>query len=311
MTDRPPPKRTARRVQSAPPKIKTGPNLSKVLPYAVAVVVIGVLVLLIRTPRFTSIGAFLAGLAVMAGLSYVGMSYRESLPPSDRLRVLLPIVTIATMLAAAIPFGYTIFPPRPRGVVSLAHPNDAHVVEVNGTNASIWLSVHGRFAPGTTLTENANYFLTVRKDDGASEHVSGSIHPHAGGPLPEMHALALRGPGHITVQLDQSSPNVAMPLTVDVNAKPFSTLMLIFLYAAFAAAAVAIDAMLWRRGVEPSFAGAMLVPLVAVAYFQRHPVSSSMPMDLLAAAVIGALGGGLGGEILARVGRLAVKRDTE
>jgi hypothetical protein len=280
--------------------------VKKIAPYAVAAALVVGLVFLVRNPRYAALGAIGIGVVVLVTMGYVAFSYRESLPPGDRLRVAAPLVAAATLLAAGVPYAYTVFPPAPRGVVTLGAPGESGTVDVRGTSASVWLTVHGRFVP--TATGTADYFLTVTREGGRAERIEGRFNTVAGREPVERHVLEQRGPGRFTVRLENASQAVAMPLRVDVSARPFSTLLLSLAFAAFAAAAVAIDVMLWRRGIEPSYAAALMFPLVAVLYFQRKPASDTLAADLLAAGVIGVLAGGFGGEILARVGRMVARK---
>jgi hypothetical protein len=303
-TDRPPFRSGPRRTPATPVKIPTGPPIRKYAPYIMAAAVIAVLVFLVRMPRYATVGAFGIALVIMAALGYVCLSYRASLPPGDQARALVPIVTVVSLLAAAIPLTYTTFPPPPRAEVDLAAPGDARSVAVTGSSAGLWLTVTGRFVP--TATGHADYFLTVSKASGPTERVFGRLDPHPGRPASDQRVLAQRAPGRFTVRLDQLSSAVAPPLHVAVHTKPVSTLTLALLYTVLALLVAAVDAMLWRRNIEPSFAAALLLPLVAAVYFQHAPPGDAVPADLLRAGVVGALGGGLGGELLARIARLVI-----
>jgi hypothetical protein len=297
-----------RRAPSTPGKIPSGgPPLKKILPYAAGIAGAGLLFFLLRNPTLARIGSLLAGLAAMIALGWAATTYRTNLPPLDRLRVVVPIVAVASVMAAIVPYIYVLYPPPPRAVVSLAAIGDSRSLDIEGSSAAVWLSVEARFVP--TATGSANYFLTVTRAGGHDERVVGTFRPRAGGPEPDRRVLEQRGPGRFTVHFDEASNAIAPPLRVAVHTRPFSTLTLSILYAVLAGLILAVDTMLWRRGAEPSYASALLLPLVAVVYFQRLPVSvDSLRTDLLASAVIGVLAGGLGGELLGRAARGAVGR---
>ena len=52
--------------------------------------------------------------------------------------------------------------------------------------------------------------------------------------MPERHVLALSGPGRYTIELEQTSEGVALPLHVAVSTRPYNTLWLILMYSALA-----------------------------------------------------------------------------
>lgn len=300
-----PPERPAlrgpRRTTAAPTKIPTGPPVGKFAPYLLAAVAIGgPLYVLVKVPRYASIGAMALIVVLAIGLGWMALAARPSLPPGDSLRNVLPLVAVIALGASIVPFAYTIFPPAPRGEVRLNAPGDSGSVEISGTSATAWITVAGRFVPNST--GNANYFLMVSHGND-SNRIDGTLRPHAGGPLPERHVLTMRGPGAYTVRLEQASSAVAMPLTVSVSAKPFSTWLLILFFGSIAVAVIAVDVMLFRRGVEPAFAASLLLPMVAAVYFQRNPGTNTLTTDLLAAGVIGLIGGGIGGEVIGRAVR--------
>lgn len=291
-----------RRATVNPSKIPAGgPPIGKIAPYvAMALAVIGPLYLLLRVPHYASIGAMALVVVLLVGCGYLALSSRSSLKPDDSLRTTLPIVALIALGAAVVPFAYTIFPPAPRGEVRLASVGDAGDVVVSGMNSTVWLTVSGRFAASATGT--ANYFLSVAHN-GTTERVDGTLRPHAGGPLPERHVLAMRGPGRYSIRAEQLSPAVQPPVVVALSVKPFSTILLIMLFASIGVIVIAVDVMLFRRGVEPAYAASLLLPLIAAIYFQRSPGTNTLGPDLLAAGVIGLLGGGLGGELIARAVR--------
>jgi hypothetical protein len=260
--------------------------------------------LLVRTPRFEAIGAFAIASVVMLALGYLAWTSREPLDRNDSLRVTMPLVAALTIAAAAFPIYRTCFPPRPAGGGDLAAPETSVTMSASGLIASAWIEVRGGFV--NTATGAASYVLTVTGPDGSRERIAGSIHPHAGGPVPEHHLLATHGPGTYMVRLEGSSDALALPLHVALYSRPFATLWLVLLFGVLAVAILAIDVMLWRRGHEPAYAASMLLLLVAAVYFQSNPMPESLKSELLASGIVGVLGGGAGGELIARGIRMIV-----
>lgn len=301
-SERPAPRPGLHRPTAVVTKIPwSGPPLGKFAPYVVAALVTAVPVLvLIRLPRYAQYGAIgLVGLLAL-GCGWLAMSARSSLAPGDGLRKMLPLVTVIALAAAVVPFAYAIFPPAPSGEVRLTAIGDSAAIELTGTAGTTWITVSGRFVPRATGA--TNYFVTVAHG-GRTDRVDGAFRPHAGAPAPEIHVLSMRGPGRYTVRLEQVSAAIAMPLSVSLSAKPFSTLILLLLFGSITVAVLAVDTMLFRRGIEPAVAASLMLPMIAAMYFQRNPMSTELGPDLLAAGVIGLIGGGIGGELLGRIAR--------
>jgi hypothetical protein len=86
--------------------------------------------------------------------------------------------------------------------------------------------------------------------------------------------------------------------------------MLAALFGLLAVAVLWVDVKLSRRKIESAFAASMGVVLAATFYLHGHFTRATLPADLLAAALVGVLGGGVGGEILARVARGVAPGDS-
>ncbi len=304
--ERPAPRTGPKRTTAVVTKIPSGPPLGKFAPYVIAALVVAAPVfLLVRVPRYAQYGAMGLVVLLAMGCGWLALSARPSLPPGDGLRTALPLVTVLALAAAVVPFAYTIFPPAAAGEARLTAIGDSGTIDLRGTAGTTWITVSGRFVPGGTGA--SNYFLTVAHD-GQSHRVDGAFRPHAGAPLPERHTLSLRGPGRYTVRLEQVSASIAMPLAVSLSARPFSTVILLLLFGTIMVAVLALDTMVFRRNIEPTVAASLMLPMVAAVYFQRNPASSALGPDLLAAAVIGLVGGGIGGELLGRIARSIVRK---
>jgi hypothetical protein len=295
------PRASGRRAPTAPAKIPSGPPVGKIAPYVTAAAVVGGLVFLLRSPRFAALGAMGIVLVIMGALGYFAVTGRVNLPTEDRTRTILPMVTVLAMAFSAVPFAFTLFPPQPTGEIALASPGAQATVHLGGPALSVWVTAQGRFVP--TAEGTATYYLRVSRNGGAGEGVDGVFSPHAGGPLPDRHLLSLRGEGEYTIRLEQASSAVAMPLRIALSGRPFSLWLLVMLYAAIGVVALAVDTMLWRRGIEPAVAACCALPMAAAAYFQMHPPTESLPQSLLAAGLVGVVGA-IGAELLARVVRM-------
>ena len=89
----------------------------------------------------------------------------------------------------------------------------------------------------------------------------------AGGPLPVYHLLSAHGPvDTLCISSRFRRPWRCRSQSMS-TARPFSTWLLILLYAALGIAVLGVDTMLWRRGVEPAFAASLLLPLLAAGHF--------------------------------------------
>jgi hypothetical protein len=267
--------------------------------------VIAPLYVLLKVPAYATYGAVGTVVVLFVACGWLAVSVRSSLNPDDSLRSLLPLVTALVLIAAFVPCMYTIFPPAPRGEVRLSAPGDHGIVHVAGPSSTTWLTVNGRYS--STGVGMANYFLNVSHADTVAQ-VDGALHPNAGRVPPERHVLSARGPGDYDIRLENISSAVAPPLVVGLSAKPFSTVLLIMLFAALGVGVLAVDTMVARRGIEPAVAASLLLPMVAAIYFQRSPASNTLPQDLLAAGLVGLIGGGVGGEVLARIARSVIPK---
>jgi hypothetical protein len=300
---KPPPRRPAKGANASSAGSASMPaaaNLKKWAPYIAAGVTVAVVALLVRTPRFAAPGALAGGLIVLGLLAWVAMSYRESLPTDDKLRALIVPATLGVVLATAVPLVYTVYPPAPKGTVELRQTGDAQTVDLQG-GVDLWATVTGQLSP--TATGNGDYTVGLTLGS-QSSRLAGRLRVQDQG-LTERQNLSVRGPGTLRVELRGISSSLAPPLRVTVHSRPIPALWLSGLFFALLVLVIAIDVALYHRGIEPSYAAAMSLPLVAVMYLQLRPVGGAgIPLDLLAGGLVGAIAGGLGGEGLARIGRM-------
>lgn len=307
MTDRPAAtsNRPLRR-SAAPAKISTtAAPMKRALPYVVSVAVVAALALVLRTPAIAHYGAIGAGVVVFGVMAWMALSHRVSLKTDDGLRTAVLVSSVLIFVCALAPFVRTVLPPAPAGTLRLARQGDEQSLRIDGAANSVWLTVRAAYAPNAGGA--ANYFLSVRRDEGPVERLNGALRVQPDRYGRDRLELASRGAGTYRVRLEEYSPAVLAPVEVSLTPRPISTLLLALVYAALAFGAVAIDALLARRGLEPSFAAASLLPLGAVLYFQRHPPSDALLTELAAAGAVG-IGAALGGELLARLGRMVSPR---
>lgn len=285
-------------------QIQTGPNLKKWAPWIGAALTVGIVALLVQTPRFALPGTLAGALIVCGLIAYSCAGYRISLPPDDPLRRVIAPAAIGVVVAAAIPLAWTISPPAPRGTAELREVGQVVSIDL-GSGVDLWAQITAQQAPNAP----GNADFTVQATAGTqSERIAGRLHAQSG-QLVERRNLTIQGPGALRLELRGISSSIATPLRVIVNARPVPRVWLIALFSLLALAVVAIDVALFRRGIEPSFAAAMCIPLVATIYLQFRPVGGEeLPTDVLAAGAIGAIAGGLGGELLARIGRSIAKK---
>jgi hypothetical protein len=114
----------------------------------------------------------------------------------------------------------------------------------------------------------------------------------------------------MTLILDRLPESVQAPLRVVVRAEPFAQTMLAALYALLAVAVLWIDVKVSRRKIESAYAASMGVVLAATFYLHGHFTRATLPSDMLAATLVGVLGGGVGGEILGRIARAVAPGDS-
>lgn len=300
---------TKSKVEFEPPS-----ELAKYLPYLAAAAGFGVLVLTVTRSARYGVYAATALLAIaFLGLAYVAWEHTTTLPDGDRLRPMLRAVTVAVLLATVGPAAITLHPPAPQSVVRLARPGDRAEVTVRGAAATVVLEAEGAFAPDVGAEAQAHYELTAARGS-TEERVRGlfqrateegpTASRRVSATVASRHVLeSIHGAGPMTVILDRLPESVQPPLRVVVRAEPFSQKMLAALFALLAVAVLWVDVKVSRRKIESAYAASMGVVLASTFYLHGHFTRASLPSDLLAATLVGVLGGGVGGEILARIAR--------
>lgn len=316
MADRPKPapRRTA---EITPPS-----EISRYLPwFALAGAVIALVVTVVKSPAYNLYAATVLLVGAALGLGYVAWQHEMTLEPGERLRLGVRAVTALAVLAALGPLAITLYPPPPAGVISLDRTGASGSVTVGGAAATIVLEAQGTFKRDIGDEARARYVLNVARER-AEETVEGYFQrTGAAGPTAgpggsgassdatgSRHVLrSLRGPGRYTLSLERMPDVLEPPMRVAVRAEPIPQWALGVLFGALALAALVVDARLARRGVESAFAPSLFVMLAAVFYLHASYTRDTLPGDLLAATLVGVLGGGLGGEVLSRVARAILK----
>ncbi len=306
-----PKKPTGRRAPVAPTSIpNTGPNWKKIAPYAVTGLIVAILVGLVRSSRYGSHGSLAIGFVFIALLAYMALGSRESLAKDDGLRKALVASVLAVVVATAVPLFYTVFPPAPRAVTTLSQVGEVQSLDVQ-TGIDCWTAITAQLAANATGHGDFSIeFSKVGAGPTVTERVSARLRPQPGGGMLteriELHAV--NGPGVIRAELRGISSAVQAPLRVSIFVRPIPALWLAAAYALLFLLSIVVDVGLFKRGSDPSFATAMGIPLVAVGFLQFRVVGGeSLGTDLLAALAVGVIAGGLGGEGLARLGRMGVK----
>lgn len=290
----------------APAKIpNTGPNWKKIAPYAVTAVVVLVLVSLVRSSRYANHGALAIGVVLIALFAYVAASSREALPLDDGLRKLLIPSALAVLVATAGPLFYTVFPPAPRAITTLSQAGEVQSLDLQ-TGIDCWAAISAQLRPNAT--GHGDFSVEFTKQS-ATERISGRLRPQPRGiaSIEREELRAISGPGVVRAELRGISSAIQAPLRIELFVRPIPAIWLAAAYALLLILAIVIDVGLYKRGTEPSFAAALGIPLVAVGFLQFRVVGGdTLLTDLLAALAVGVIAGGIGGEGLARVGRLAV-----
>lgn len=297
---------------------------SKYLPYVAGAAVLGGLVFTVaKSPPYAVYAATVLLAIAMLGLAYVAWDHTTTLPDGDRLRPGARAVTVAVLLATFAPTAISLFPPPPQAVVRLSRPGDRANVTVRGAAATVVLEAEGAFVPDSGAEARAQFELTVSRgsteetvrglfqrtveEDGAATRGARRVEAT----MASRHVLdSIRGAGTLSFVLDRLPESVQPPLRVMVRAEPFSQKMLGALFGLLVVAVLWVDVKLSRRKIESAFAAALGVVLAATFYLHGHFTRASLPSDLLAAALVGVLGGGVGGEILARVARAVAPGQT-
>lgn len=324
-------------MSSAPPPRPAGPrgpqkklesidvptsNATKYVPYVlVGAVLLGLLATILYAPAW-AVPAAMALLTVAAlGLGYAGFQDTHGLPPDDSFRKVVGGGTAAVVLGLVALVALTLYPPTPFGTVTLQRAGDSGTVRVDRDTPLLFLDTHGTFEPDVGPSVQAQYTLHLTRE-GTEEEVSGAFErsagqsPVAGGNMAASatteataarHALTtLHGAGTYTITLDRLPDSLRPPLRASLRSALLAPWMVYGLLGLLALVVVVIDAGLSKRGIEPTYAASLLLPIAFTAYLSQHFSEGNVGQSLFTAFLIGLLVGGLGGEGLARVTRKAL-----
>lgn len=294
-------------------------DATKYLPYGlIAVVVIGLVATIIRSPTWAVHAA--AGLLSLGALAlgYVAYQDTHALPPEDGFRKVVGAATAAVLLALLATVGLTLFPSAPYGTVTLTRAGDSGAVTVSGAAANLFVETQGTFEADVGASAQAKYQLHVTREN-ADEDLEGTFErsagqsPLAGGNMAaaasteataSRHWLrSLRGPGRYVITLDRMPENLRPPMRAAIRGEPLAPWMFTLAMGLLALLVLVVDAGIARRGIEPTYAPALLLSLAVAYYFHGHYAGANVSEALFASFIVGLLGGGLGGEVLARLSR--------
>jgi hypothetical protein len=300
--------RPARKVNAPTGKsnvqIHTGPNLKKWAPYILAALTIAIVAALVQTPTFAAAGTLVGALIVCALLGFAAAGHRIQLKSDDGLRRLIVPVTVAIVLPCAMAMIWTVYPPAAKGTVELREVGQHAAVDLQG-GIDLWATIQGQV--DRNATGNADFSIALT--NGAQrEDLRGRLHVQDNG-LIEHRNLSIRGPGTLHFELRGMASALTPPLRVTIHARPIPRLYMGVIAFLLACIAIAIDAALRNRGIEPAYAAALCPLIVAMMYLQLRPVAGAgLPTDFLAAGLLGLLIGGLGGEGMGRLVRACLRR---
>lgn len=295
---------------------------ARALPYAaVAAAVIALVLAVMKSHAYGVYAAAALVSAVVLGLGYVAWQHVIAFPPDDGARKAVAPIAAAITLASLALAGFTLFPPAPAGQVVLAAAGSSGEVRVNGPAATVIVDAVGAFKPDVGADAVARYALSVSRGRD-EELIEGTFARSSSGNVPAVgargatessdatasrHVLQrLRGPGVYRVALERVPESVQLPLRATVRSEPFPMVALLVAWGLLALLALVIDARIARRNPESAFAAAMGVVLAATLYLHAHFTPESVASDLFAAGLVGVFGGGIGGEIAARIARKIV-----
>lgn len=293
--------------------------LARYFPYlAVGAVAIALVVAVTRNASYSLYAGAALVAAVLVGLGYVAWQHEIACPPDDGFRKAVLPATLAVVLPALGLVGYTLFPPPAAGSVVLDRAGASGEVRVSAPASTVIVDTAGAFKPDVGTDAVANYAISVARGRD-EELVEGTFTRRAATTVPATgtrgttgstdataarHVLqSLRGAGTYRVALDRVPESVQLPIRATVRAEPFAPWMLWCVWGALALLTLVVDAALARRGSESAYAAALGLVLAATLYLHAHYTPETLSVDLFAAGLVGVFGGGVGGEIAARVAR--------
>lgn len=294
--------------------------LVKYLPYVfVALVVVSLVGVIVRVPAYASLAAIALLSSGAIGLGYLAWQDTHAFPPEDDgFRKGVGAATAAVVLALLGTVYLTLHPAPPAGTVNLQRAGESGVITVGGAGDNLVVRVEGTFAPDVGASARASYVVVLThgsdtEDLEGSFERSASENPVATGNTPaamsgevtaRRHRLTkLHGPGRYTATLDRTHENLRPPLRVSIHAEVIPPWVFLLVFGALAVLVLVVDAGIARRNIEPTYAPALLFAMVMALYLHRFHSGSNVSEGLLASFLVGLLGGGLGGEVLARLTR--------
>jgi hypothetical protein len=289
------------------------------LPYiGAAAAVIGLIAVVLRVPAYSTLAATVLLVGGALALGYLAWSDTHSLPPEEGFRHVVTastVVVVLSMIAAAM---ITLHPPAPLGTVTLPRAGASGAIAVPTEAANLVLRVHGTFEADVGPSARAGYVLHLTRDGVEEEFEytferSAAESPTQGGNMAAAagteatsarHRLQkLHGAGRYQVTLDRMPDNLRPPMVASLHHERVTPTMVSALFGALAVLVLVVNLGLAKRGIEPTYAPALLVGLFTAWYLHRFFTGADLGAGLFAAVVVGFFVGGLGGELLARATR--------
>lgn len=311
---------TSKRTGPAGPKKKIEsmepPSVAaKYLPYALAAfVVVSLLGVILRVPAYATQAATALLSAGAIGLGYLAWQDTHGFAPDDSFRTVVGAATVAVVATLVATAALTLNPPAAIGTVTLPAAGASGTITVGG-GGNLVARVAGEFAPDVGASARASYVVLVARGN-ATEEVEGEFersageNPTASGNMASSargevtarrHRLTqLRGPGRYTVTLDRTHENLRPPMRVSLHQELVPPWAFLVAFGLLAVLVLVADVGIAKRNIEPVYAPALFFAMGMVLYLNRTYAGSSVSDGLFASFLVGLLGGGVGGELVAR-----------
>jgi hypothetical protein len=292
---------------------------AKYLPYALAAFLVVALVgVIVRVPTYATYAATVLLSGASIGLGYLAWQDSHGFAPDDSFRKVVGVTTVAVVLTLIATTVLTLHPPAPLGTVSLPRVGASGDITVARGN-HFTVRVEGAFAPDVGPSARASYLVLVSRAGGRTEELEGEFERSAGenpatsgnmaasasGEVTarQHRLLEQHGPGRYTITLDRSHENLRLPLRVSLHPEWVPPWVFVAVFAVLLVLVLVADVGIAKRNIEPVFAPALFFAMAMVFYLQRTYAGSGLSDSLFAAFLVGLLGGGLGGELVARAAR--------
>lgn len=314
---------TSKRTGPAGPKkkievVEPPSAAAKYLPYALAAfLVVSLVGVIVRSPAYATYAATLLLSGGAIGLGYLAWQDSHGFAHDDSFRRVVGAASVGVAAALIATVVLTLHPPAPLGTVTLPRAGASGTLTV-ASDTPLVARVEGTFEADVGASARASYVVVVARGNAtedvegefersASENptTSGNVASSAAGEVTaRSHRLTkLRGPGRYTVTLDRTHENLRAPMRVSLLSELVPRQAVYLLFALLAILVLAVDVGIAKRNVEPVYAPALFFAMAMVLYLHRAYAGSNLSNELFASFLVGLLGGGVGGEVVARGAR--------